>query len=283
MPGVPSAREAIQVAARAQRVGRGLARALSQGRLGEVAARIRACRKVVYKAGYCVGQKSMLHAVRSTQGDGAAGRRRTSTSPAHVSLALPARAPRPLRYPPPSRPFRRRTPISSPSSTISNGTMIPMRDGVRLFTIVYEPRDTTRIYPILSSARPTRSAPTSLTSIGASSAHHRSSTRTGTFSSSRTRVESSDPRASRGHAAVQAVEADAEVDESSDTHDTIEWLLKSVPRNNGRVGMWGISYPGWQTVMGMMNAHPASRRRLRKHLRRTCSSATTSTTTARSV
>lgn len=46
-------------------------------------------------------------------------------------------------------------------------------------------------------------------------------------------------------------------DESSDTYDTIEWLLKNVPNNNGRVGQWGISYPGFYTVAGAVDAHPA--------------------------
>src|SRR5262249_8485459 len=47
------------------------------------------------------------------------------------------------------------------------------------------------------------------------------------------------------------------VDESSDAYDTIEWLLKNVPNNNGRVGMLGISYGGWLTVMAMLDPHPA--------------------------
>jgi putative CocE/NonD family hydrolase len=47
------------------------------------------------------------------------------------------------------------------------------------------------------------------------------------------------------------------VDESSDTYDTIDWLVKNVPNNNGRVGMWGISYPGFYTSMGVIGAHPA--------------------------
>lgn len=46
-------------------------------------------------------------------------------------------------------------------------------------------------------------------------------------------------------------------DESSDTYDTIEWLLKNIPHNNGRVGQWGISYPGFYTVAGAVDAHPA--------------------------
>ncbi len=46
-------------------------------------------------------------------------------------------------------------------------------------------------------------------------------------------------------------------DESTDNYDTIEWVLANVEGHNGRVGQWGISYPGWQTVMGMVDAHPA--------------------------
>src|SRR5205085_10579097 len=49
----------------------------------------------------------------------------------------------------------------------------------------------------------------------------------------------------------------ADIDESSDTYDTIDWLIKNIPNNNGRVGMWGISYPGFYAAMGVMEAHPA--------------------------
>ena len=47
------------------------------------------------------------------------------------------------------------------------------------------------------------------------------------------------------------------IDEGTDTYDTIDWLVKNVPNNNGRVGMFGISYGGWLTVMGMLEPHPA--------------------------
>ncbi|MBI3788836.1 MAG: CocE/NonD family hydrolase [Ignavibacteriales bacterium] len=47
------------------------------------------------------------------------------------------------------------------------------------------------------------------------------------------------------------------IDESTDTHDTIEWLLNNIPHNNGRAGMLGISYDGWLTVMAMLDHHPA--------------------------
>ena len=47
------------------------------------------------------------------------------------------------------------------------------------------------------------------------------------------------------------------IDESTDTYDTIEWLLKNVPNNNGKVGMYGTSYDGWTSVMGAVDPHPA--------------------------
>jgi putative CocE/NonD family hydrolase len=49
----------------------------------------------------------------------------------------------------------------------------------------------------------------------------------------------------------------AEIDESSDTYDTIEWLLANLPNHNGRVGLWGISYPGFYAAASMIDAHPA--------------------------
>ena len=47
------------------------------------------------------------------------------------------------------------------------------------------------------------------------------------------------------------------LDEGTDTYDTIEWLLKNVPNHNGRVGMLGVSYDGWTTIMGALEPHPA--------------------------
>jgi putative CocE/NonD family hydrolase len=47
------------------------------------------------------------------------------------------------------------------------------------------------------------------------------------------------------------------VDQATDTYDTIEWLVKNVARNNGRVGLTGVSYPGWLTLMGIVEPHPA--------------------------
>ena len=50
---------------------------------------------------------------------------------------------------------------------------------------------------------------------------------------------------------------DKDIDESSDTYDSIDWLIKNVAHHNGRVGQWGISYPGFYTTVGAVDAHPA--------------------------
>ena len=52
-------------------------------------------------------------------------------------------------------------------------------------------------------------------------------------------------------------ESKKDVDESSDTYDTIEWLLANIPSHNGKIGLWGISYPGFYASAGMIDAHPA--------------------------
>ena len=73
------------------------------------------------------------------------------------------------------------------------------------------------------------------------------------------------------------------IDESTDTYDTIDWLLKNVPSNNGRVGMLGIELPGWLDGHGRArSASGAQGHRRRRPRPPTCGSATTSITTARS-
>jgi putative CocE/NonD family hydrolase len=72
------------------------------------------------------------------------------------------------------------------------------------------------------------------------------------------------------------------LDEGTDTYDTIEWLLKNVPKNNGKAGMLGVSYDGWTTIMGALEPHPALAAISPQASPATCGSATTSTTTGRS-
>lgn len=137
--------------------------------------------------------------------------------------------------------------------------MVPMRDGVKLFTIVYTPRDTARTYPFLLVRTPYSIPPYEpdiyRKQLGPSPEFDREGY---IFVYQDTRGKF---RSEGDFVLLKPYQKDkrlkSDVDESSDTYDTIEWLLANIPRNNGRVGQWGISYPGWQTVMGMLAPHPA--------------------------
>jgi len=137
--------------------------------------------------------------------------------------------------------------------------LIPMRDGVRLFTTIYAPQDTTEPYPILLQRTPYGVGPYGpnlyVSSLGPSSA----SLREGfifVYQDVRGRMMSEGEFVNMTpHRPVKRSPKD--VDESSDTYDTVEWLVNKIPRNNGRVGLWGISYPGFYAAAGMIDAHPA--------------------------
>lgn len=136
---------------------------------------------------------------------------------------------------------------------------IPMRDGVKLFTSVYIPRDTTQDYPILFARTPYRVAPYGKENykdmLGPS----------WLFTTEGYIFVYQDVRGkfmSEGeYANVRPTIADkknsSDIDESSDSYDTIEWLIKNIKHNNGKVGMWGVSYPGFYTSTALINAHPA--------------------------
>ncbi len=137
--------------------------------------------------------------------------------------------------------------------------MIPMRDGVKLYTQVFEPVGTDEPGPILFRRTPYEIDPLPArvdpARLGPSPA----------FADSGYIFVRQDARGTFGSEGewellrpMRADRADTKaVDESTDAYDTIEWLLENVEQNNGRVGMWGISYDGWQTVMAMADAHPA--------------------------
>lgn len=132
--------------------------------------------------------------------------------------------------------------------------MVPMRDGTKLFTIVYTPKNATEPLPIIflrtpygidGSAGNFRSYLKDLVDDGYAFAFQDIRGRyksEGTFVMTRPARDKADPKA---------------VDEASDTSDTIDWLLKTVKGNNGRVGMLGISYPGWLTACAIIDPHPA--------------------------
>jgi len=137
--------------------------------------------------------------------------------------------------------------------------MIPMRDGVKLFTIVYTPKDSSQKYPIMLFRTPYSIPPYGSDDYRSQLGPAPEFDRDGyifVFQDVRGKFRS------EGEFLVMKPyqpnkKSPHDTDESSDTYDTIEWLLRNLRGHNGRVGQWGISYPGWQTVMGMIDAHPA--------------------------
>ena len=139
---------------------------------------------------------------------------------------------------------------------------IPMRDNVLLFTAIYEPEGATGDLPILLCRTPYSVAPYGegrlKDTIGPSEL----------FEASGWIVAYQDVRGcymSKGQFVdvrphvphVPDVKTCKAIDEATDAYDTIEWLVANVARNNGKVGMWGISYPGFYAAAGMVDAHPA--------------------------
>ena len=134
-------------------------------------------------------------------------------------------------------------------------TMIPMRDGMRLYTQIFAPTQTAERFPVLllrtpygtGQFTPERLA-ASLPELAADGYIFVLQDIRGRFKSEGEFVMLRQPRDHRDKKAI---------DESTDAYDTIEWLLKNTPNHNGRVGMAGTSYGAWLTVMGMLDPHPA--------------------------
>lgn len=136
---------------------------------------------------------------------------------------------------------------------------IPMRDGVKLFTSVLVPKDASKSYPFLITRTPYGVAPYGADEYSLASAHTTAFLKSGYIW---VRQDVRGRRMSEGnfivmtpHRAVKSNPTD--VDESTDTYDTVEWLLQNVPNHNGRAGLWGISYPGFYTAAGIIDTHPA--------------------------
>lgn len=138
---------------------------------------------------------------------------------------------------------------------------IPMRDGVKLYTAVYVPMDTSQQYPFLMKRSPYSSGPYGpdkfpggLGPVGNSRFAEEGyifvyQDVRGRFMSEGTFVNMTPHVADK--------KSPQDIDESSDMYDTVDWLLKNVPHNNGRVGLWGISYPGFYVAASIIDSHPA--------------------------
>ena len=137
---------------------------------------------------------------------------------------------------------------------------IPMRDGAKLFTSIYVPKDTTEKHPILMTRTPYSCAPYGTTAWkNYYTSYLRYYLREGYI------MVTQDVRG-RWMSEGQFVDvrpfnkdkkSNTDVDEASDTYDAIDWMVKNIPHNNGRVGVFGISYPGFYSTMAAASGHPA--------------------------
>ncbi|MGE0761371.1 MAG: CocE/NonD family hydrolase, partial [Pirellulaceae bacterium] len=137
--------------------------------------------------------------------------------------------------------------------------LVPMRDGTKLFTSIYLPRDKSRTYPLLVKRTPYGVGPYGTDKYAASlgpSDHFVKSGYIFVNQDVRGRFQS-EGEFVQVTPHIPGKRRPTDFDESSDTYDTIEWLLKNVAGHNGRVGMYGISYPGFYAAAGMIDAHPA--------------------------
>lgn len=141
---------------------------------------------------------------------------------------------------------------------------IPMRDGAKLFTVAYVPKDAAHTYPIMLQRTPYSVAPYGIDNYpdGKNARQVRRFAPSAAFIREGYVFAHQDVRGRlmsegtfvdvRPHATKKG-----EIDESTDAWDTIDWLVKNVPSNNGRVGAWGISYPGFYAAQAAVDAHPA--------------------------
>jgi len=136
--------------------------------------------------------------------------------------------------------------------------MIPMRDGVKLYTAIYIPKDHSHPYPFLMERTPYSAGPYGDTLYRGSLGPNRTLMHDMyifVYQDVRGRYMSEGQFQEMTPAIDKKTKK--QTDESSDTWDTVDWLLKNIKNNNGKVGIWGISYPGFYASASLPNAHPA--------------------------
>ena len=136
--------------------------------------------------------------------------------------------------------------------------MVPVRDGVKLHTVILRPAGSEKAgepLPILMQRTPYGVESNSSDGVNAIKPELAASGYIFVFQDIRGRY-ASEGRFVMNHPIVEHKTSN-DIDETTDTHDTIDWLLKNLPNNNGRVGVMGISYPGFLAMMAGIDAHPA--------------------------
>jgi uncharacterized protein len=149
-------------------------------------------------------------------------------------------------------------PSNDPKPEIFNRqeVMIPMRDGAKLQTVIFTPKQATGPLPILMTRTPYGVPDTEKAIIEggnyddliADAYIFAFQNLRGRFKSEGTFVMQRAPRDRKDPKAI---------DESTDAYDTVEWLIHNIPNNNGKVGIRGVSYAGWTTAMALLDPHPA--------------------------
>jgi putative CocE/NonD family hydrolase len=136
---------------------------------------------------------------------------------------------------------------------------ITMRDGVKLFTSIYAPKDTLNPHPVLINRTPYGIEPGGAENFNFFMQVYSRYPEAGyimVFQDVRGRFMSEG-----AFEDIRPVNPERknskDIDESTDTWDTVDWLIKNVAGNNGKVGIFGISYPGFYSTMGLIGAHPA--------------------------
>lgn len=133
--------------------------------------------------------------------------------------------------------------------------LIPMRDGIQLNTVIFTPRDRKEPFPFLLLRTPYGVSQRAVPNRSNSMKDLAADGYIFVFQDIRGRYKS------EGVFEMQRFSRDKSksksIDESTDTYDTIDWLIKNIPNNNGRAGQLGVSYDGWLTVMATLEPHPA--------------------------
>lgn len=135
---------------------------------------------------------------------------------------------------------------------------IPMRDGIKLYTIIYSPKDQSETHPILMNRTCYNASRNENFKFRYPSSYLVKDQYIFVFQDVRGRYMSEGVFTNMTpNIPGNDVTNTSAIDESSDTYDTIEWLINNVPNNNQKVGMLGISYPGFYTAAAIPDAHPA--------------------------
>lgn len=136
---------------------------------------------------------------------------------------------------------------------------IEMRDGVKLFTSVYIPKDTTKDYPFLMVRTPYTVSPYGENNYPQTLGPNEEFARDGyifVYQDVRGKFMS-EGEFENMRPYIPIKKSKNDIDETTDTYDTIDWLIKNIKHNNGNVGIWGISYPGFYAAMSLIDSHPA--------------------------